>query len=1310
MIPLSFAQEGLWFVDRMQGSQPNYNMSFTLRMHGELDVDALRAALGDVVARHDSLRTVFPDVHGIPYQRVIDASDAAPRMPVITMSEENLGDALRQASRHCFALASSPPLEATLFTLGAQDAALAVVWHHIIGDGWSMRPLLKDLADAYHARRGGGTPAWSASPIQYLDYTLWQRELLGRLDDPDSLMNRQLQFWSRKLAGIPQELNLPTDRIRPVVPSQRGGLLSLSIPAGVHRSILELARRHRATSFMVLQTAVSAVLTRLGAGTDIPLGSPFACRTDEGLEDLIGLFVNTLVLRTDTSGDPSFIELLERVRDDDLVAFENQDVPFEKVVERINPGRATGRHPLFQVMLILQSTQDAELRLPGLTASVRSTDVGAAKFDLTFAFKETYTSDGHPAGVDGDIEYATDLFDEATIRRLAGALSAACADYMQRPDRRISAACVLGERERALIGSEWNATLYEKPYMSLTSRVRQVAKARPTATAVLAKDGDLSYTELMERVDALASHLSRRGVGRGVAVAIGLPRCADLVVSLLAVLETGAAYLPLDPHYPVDRLAFMLADARPSVLVATEALVGRFVGSGVWFPSVVAFDDVEKDEQPAASMTETGLPPANDASGDPAYIIYTSGSTGRPKGVVITRGSLLNVLDSVAERVPLRVDDRMLAVSTVSFDVATVEFFLPLLSGASVVVAPEEASRDPIALIRLLLQNRVTVMQATPSLLQAIHSTCPSALEGLRVISGGEALPEALADLLATRASALFDMYGPTETTVYSTTASPHRAGTGAPTIGKPIWNTQAYVLDAKLALVPIGVAGELYLAGDGLALGYLNRTALTAERFVANPFGELGARMYRTGDLVAWRPDGNLTYLGRADQQVKLRGFRIELGEIETVLARNPAVAAAAVLVREDRAGDQRLVAYVRPQGAEGIDPLNLRRQLATQLPDYMIPAAVVVLDSFPQTANGKLDRGSLPAPEVTTSGAEGPRTEYESLLCSAFGMVLGTDTVGIHDNFFDLGGHSLLVIRLVAQIRRASGRELPVMAVFNNPTVSALAGLDVGAPDQRRTGDRADDAAQAGTATGRRWLLCRRRRPDAALRMYVFPHAGGSAGEYLSWADRLPEIELWGLQCPGRGDRLNEAPANSMEELVSLVLRDCAFAAPFAFFGHSLGAVVAYETARALRDRGLQGPQSLHLSGCRPPHAYAAADTGEAPTDPALLAIVEGEHGPLPEHVRRDPALAESLVKGLRADLNIISSYRWRPAAPLTCPVTVLAGCDDVDKADLTGWDRHATGPLHLRIFPGGHFYHRKQADGVTAYLTDALRQDVG
>ncbi|GAA3069847.1 hypothetical protein GCM10010464_37650 [Pseudonocardia yunnanensis] len=1036
LIPLAPAQARLWLLDRLDaGGNTAYNYPLVVRLTGDLDTAALRAAVTDVVTRHESLRTVVEDHDGTPYQRILD--DPEPEATVVAATEAQLPDLVADLAGRPFDLGADLPLRVTVvelpsFESTASEHVLVLVLHHIATDEWSDRPLLADLDTAYAARVAGSPPAWLPLPVQYADHTVWQQRLLGDPDDETSTAAAQLAFWARALHGMPDEIALPLPRPRPRMRDGSGAQVRAELPAGTADALRSLCTRTGTSMSMLTHAATAAWLHRLGGGDDIPLGVPVAGRADAALDDLVGFFVNTVVLRSDLAGDPTFTELLARTRETDLAAFDHQDVPFDLVVEALNPPREAGRNPLFQVMSGYHRLTDHGGTRLGLSARWFALPTTHAKFDLHVTVVD------HPDGaVTVLLDHALDRVDgtgaELLLARLVGLLEQVAAD----PDRPIGTVEMLTPAERATVIDP--GTAHEVPDRTLPQLFVEQVDRTPDAVAVLADGAALTYAELDVEVGRWARLLRDRGVGPGSVVGVALPRSAELVVALHAVHQAGAAYLPLDTTYPPERLRSMLDDARPAVVLAVTDLPGAL---RIDTPAFAA----ELERHPSGRLREQESPSGHGA-GSPAYVIYTSGSTGRPKGVVVPQSGIVNRLAWMQDTYGIGADDRVLQKTPSSFDVSVWEFFWPLLAGATLVVARPDGHRDPAYLTETIRHERITTVHFVPSMLaEFLADPAAGDCTGLRrVICSGEALPAEL----AARFHALLpgvrldNLYGPTEASVDVTWHRSDGAAPGATVpIGAPVWNTHTLVLDQRLSPVPDGVVGELYLAGHQLAHGYLGRPGLTAERFVADPWSP-GERLYRTGDLARW-VGPVLEYRGRADDQVKLRGFRIELGEIEAGLLSDDSVARAAVVLREDRPGDQRLVGYVVPSHGARTDQEQLRQFLAARLPEHMVPGAILELGALPLSPSGKLDRRALPAPPMARASAGGePRTPTELVLAAIVADVLGVERVGVHDSFFGLGGHSLLAMRLIARARTELGAVLPLRAVFDHPTVEGLAAV---------------------------------------------------------------------------------------------------------------------------------------------------------------------------------------------------------------------------------------------------------------------------
>ncbi|MFE7133982.1 amino acid adenylation domain-containing protein [Streptomyces sp. NPDC057638] len=1034
-LPLSHAQQRLWVIQQIECTSAAYNFPLVMRLRGAFDADAWEQALTDVVARHEALRTVFTQRDGQVFQRVRPAGAARPPVTRLRATEDELHGVIDAAVGRAFDLSTELPLRATLVELAPEHHVAVLLLHHITTDEWSDRPFLRDLATAYAARTAGGrAPEWEPLPVQYADYALWQRRLLGDPADADSLAARQLDYWHTTLDGAPEELDLPADRPRPARPSFSGAELDITFDTEVHEGLKTLARESGASMFMVVHAAVAALLHRMGAGTDIPLGAPIAGRGDEALDDLVGFFVNTIVLRTDLGGDPSFTELLARVRASDLAAFSHADVPFEAVVEKLNPTRSLSRNPLFQVMVGYHARTGDGLDLPGLDASYIPFRISSAKFDLVFSFTEHLGADG--GALSCRLEFATELFDQETAERIGERLNRLVGALVAAPGRPVSEAGILGDDERRLVLEEFNDTARTVDEKSLPALFAERLAERPDAVAVVDRSREVTYAELDTRANRIARLLAQRGVGAEDVVGVAVPRSADMIATVLAAMKLGAAFLPLDLVHPTDRLVYMVEDSRAALVVGTEPVAGKV-------PSVPLVL-LDAPDTAAALDALPGTP----VDGGPvtldqaAYVIYTSGSTGRPKGAVVPHEGIASLVATAVDRMGLDRDSRVLQFASIGFDVFVFELAMALCHGGQLVLITDEARVAGPALSDFFTGHGITHAAIPPSLMSALPPGCAFP-EGATVLVGTEVVPPDLFERYGDTLN-LICAYGLTEATVNST-LWPARSFGGRPSgrvpIGVPDPNTRCYVLDDTLRPVPPGVTGELYVSGRGLARGYLGRSALTSERFVADPYGPAGARMYRTGDRARWRTDGTLDFLGRVDTQVKVRGFRIELGEIEAALAGHPTVAQAAVV--PDRDGDiVRLIGYAVPESGE-LDVAALRAHVAGQLPEYMVPALVVALDGpLPLTPNGKLDRKALPAPDWSAmTGDARPATGTQARIAAVFGEILKLDAVGVHDNFFALGGHSMASMRLLGRIRAEFGVELSIRDVFDALTVAGIA-----------------------------------------------------------------------------------------------------------------------------------------------------------------------------------------------------------------------------------------------------------------------------
>ncbi|MBP7568878.1 MAG: amino acid adenylation domain-containing protein [Acidobacteria bacterium] len=1011
--PLSFAQMRLLFLDQLLPGQSAYNLSIAVRLRGALDLDALREAVAALAARHPSLRVTIVQQDGVPRQ-VVSASAAELQvvelsgLPAAGRETAATAEASAEASRP-FDLAAGPLFRAVLYRLTQDDHVLLLAAHHIVADGWSVGIMMHELAVLYGAcrhRRPAPLPALTA---QYTDYADWQRRCFD-----SGAFAPALAYWRRQLSGV-RALDLPLDRPRGTARTFGGGRLSVRVPVAVTHALKELSKAEGATLYMTLAAALAVLLSRYAGQDDVAIGTPNAGRAATEVQGVVGLFVNTIVLRIDCGDGGSFRSLLRRVVATSLDAYAHAELPFEKLVEELHPQRDIGRNPVFDVMLALQNVPRAPVAIDDLGASAFPLDRRAAPLDLSIYVVEDQ------GGLSALFEYARDLFDAATIERMAGHWQSLLERVGADPDCQVADLSLLSDSERTRL-ARWNATASDYPRdRCFHQLVEAQAALTPDARAVECGAEMLTYRELNARASLLARRLQSLGVRRGDRVAVCLERSVQMVAAALAVAKAGAAYVPADPDYPAERLAFMLADADVRAAIVEPATRERLSAVA----NVALVDAASGADLPETGDEDRGTPVGPD---DLAYVIYTSGSTGVPKGVEVPHGALVNFLTSMRREPGLSASDTVVAVTTLSFDIAALELWLPLITGARVVVASREVASDGRALAALLDRVGATVLQATPATWRLLLESGWMGKADLRILCGGEALERELADRLLRCGAEVWNLYGPTETTVWS---SLWRVEGGAKPIliGHPIANTQLHVLDDRRRPVPVGVVGELYIGGAGVARGYLRQPELTAERFVPDPFsGRSGARMYRTGDLARRRPDGSIACLGRVDHQVKIRGFRIELGEVEAALAAHPAVSRA-IAVASHRGSDQRLIAYYTANPEFQPTTSELRRFLKARLPEYMVPSLFVEIDQVPLTPNGKVDRRALPDPLAaaeTDQRHADPRTAAEVALAEIWRDALKLERVGLHDNFFDLGGHSLLSMQVLARMERQFGTRI--------------------------------------------------------------------------------------------------------------------------------------------------------------------------------------------------------------------------------------------------------------------------------------------
>ncbi len=1189
--PASFAQRRLWFIHQLEPESPLYHIPMLLQLGGELDVGALRRSLETIVARHEALRTTFT-VQGDEPMQIIAPPPQLP-MPVTDLAD--LAAEEQEATRRHlvteevtqrFDLERGPLLRARLLRLAPDEHLLIVVVHHIVFDGWSAGVLSRELSVCYRAFASGEAPVLPELPIQYADYAVWQREWLK-----GDTLQRQLDYWRRRLAGAPTVLDLPTDFPRPERSSYRGATEAMLLPAEVLGGLKALARAEQASLFMTLLAAFQSVLGRYTGRDDFLIGSPIANRTRSELEPLIGFFVNSLVFRADLTGNPSFRQLLRRVRESALDGYAHQDLPFERLVEELRPERVADRNPLFQVMVTLQNVPQTRLALRGLTLRRMPRRGSTSKFDLTLLAQE------EGRGLRLRMEYRAELFEPATIRRMLGHLEMLLRGVIAEPDRRLSTVSLLTGAERTHAASDWNRTARAYPDQArVQSLVEEQVRARPEAVAVEAGTERLTYAELNRRANRLAWHLREHGVEPDARVGIALERSPDLIVALLAVLKAGGAYVPLDLGYPAARLHLMMQDAGIAVLLCRGAPPAG-TPPGTRTIDLLAEPDGVPDLDPEPLGTSENL----------AYVTYTSGSTGRPKGIAIPHRAITRLVCNT-DYVRLEPADCIAQVSNASFDALTFEVWGALVHGARLAIMDREVVLSARTLAAELRRRGVTTMFLTTALFNQLTQEVPDLVAPLRqVLVGGEALdPRRIRAVLREgRPGRLLNGYGPTETTTFATWHQIESVPDDALTIpiGRPIANTTAYVLDRFLEPVPLGVAGELYLGGPGLARGYLGRPGLTAERFIPDPFGPPGGRLYRTGDRVRRRADGVLEFLGRLDAQVKLRGFRVEPGEVEAVLGQHPHVRDCAVAVRDDAAGGPALVAYLTPRASAGsngshADPQAdsgrltraLRAHLRERLPDFMVPSAFVVLEALPLSPNGKVDRAALPPADARhvepDAEAALPVTPVEKELAGVWRTLLGVDRISLDDNFFELGGHSLLAVRLFAEIERIFERRLPLSTLFQAPTLGQLA----------------QALSATGPAGGGSALVPLQRGTDSAPPLFLLHGYYGHVLDYHEMVRRLrTDRTIFGCEIPiDEQDALKFA---SIEELATYHLRYLRRqqpTGPYHLGGYCWGGLVAFELARQLRlageDVGLLALIDCPFPGFRQTRSLASRARGRA------------------------------------------------------------------------------------------------------------------
>ena len=1025
--PLSFAQQRLWFLDQWQPGTISYNIPALARLTGPLNVELLQHAFWQVLNRHEVLRGYFVSGDGECEQMLVPAERFEISVEDISPYLDWAAEARLRATqqfRKPFDLAEGPLLRASLYRASSIEHYLALTFHHILTDAWSFSIFFRELGEFYSALIDCRTPDLPEILVQYSDFAYWQRQML----ETESA-RKQLEYWREQLSGSLPLLDLHVDRPRPALQTFAGAQLVHRMSKEFSDRLRAFSRAHNVTLFMLLLAGFRAVLGRFTGQDDIIVGTPIAGRTRVETEKLIGFFINTLALRLQVPYDITFKELLGRIKETCLGALANQDVPFEKLVQELHPDRDVSRPPIFQVLFSLQNVPAQTLSLPSLQVEITRLESPSSKFELTFDVFD------RPEGLACLVEYNTDLLDASTVERIVAGFERLLMGAVANADQQVWRLPLISEHERRQTVQEWNQTDRSFPQVVVHELITEQARKRPGQEAVRCGDRILTYFELEKRSNQLARALCQSGVKRESLVGVLAGRSERMPVALLAVLKAGGAYVPLDPAYPKERIRYMVEDSGCTVVIAETSLMGIAQDLGC---ATLCLDETWSAIR---SEEDTPLKVLSDPK-QLAYVIYTSGSTGKPKGVMIEHGALVNFLTSMVTEPGIVEQDRLLAVTTLSFDISGLEMYLPLIVGGKIEIATQEETIDPDRLQRKLAASGATVMQATPVTWRMLVQSGWKGKPNLKVLCGGEGLGSELADALVERVAEVWNVYGPTETTIWS--AVGRLKHNGAVRIGRPVANTTMYVVDPRtLEVQPVGVAGELLIGGVGLARGYLGRPELTAEKFITSPF-KPGERLYRTGDLARWRPEGELECLGRLDQQVKIRGYRIELGEIEAVLGEHEDVVQVAVVALGDRPGYQRLVAYVVASAERTPSTVELRELAQRQLPQYMVPASFVFLPKLPQTPNGKVDRRALPAPEEARpdrqSGYVPPRNEMERTIANIWQKALHVGQIGREDNFFDLGGHSLLMVQVYSALRKHCSTDLSLIDLFRYPTIKSL------------------------------------------------------------------------------------------------------------------------------------------------------------------------------------------------------------------------------------------------------------------------------
>jgi amino acid adenylation domain-containing protein len=1292
-LPLSFAQQRLWFLDQLAPGNPVYNIPLGLRLRGPLNVEALEKSFSQIIARHETLRTSFQTVGGQPVQIIGRTSPfTLERIDLRSLSPIERERAVEQRAslevQQPFDLSHGPLLRAALLHLSDEEQVLLLTMHHIISDGWSLGVLYHELTALYDAYANGGSPTLPALSIQYADFAQWQREQLQ-----GERLEALLSYWQQQLAGAPQVSPLPTDYPRPAVQSFRGARQAFVLPASLTKALKLLSRQQEVTLFMTLLTAFQILLHRYSNQDDILVGTPIANRTQTQTEDLIGFFVNTLVLRSQLSGTLSFRELLGQVSRMALEAYSHQDLPFERLVEELHPERDLSYNPLVQVMFVLQNSPMQSLHLGELQLSPLQIESDVTHFDLILEFNETLEG----GELRGQLSYSTDLFKSSTITRMIGHLLTLLEGIVAAPEQQLDQLPLLTEAERHQVLFERNDTRTDFPGERCIHQIFEAQVERnPDAVAVIFGEKSLTYEELNRRANQLGHHLRRLGVGPQVLVGLYVERSLEMLIGLLGIFKAGGAYVPLDPSYPAGRLAFMLQDAQIPVLLTQQKLLHRLVDEDVEFICL------DSDNNSIAQESEENL--TNETTTDDlAYVMYTSGSTGEPKGVAVPHRAI-NRLVCNTNYIDLRATDKVAQVSNASFDAATFEIWGALLHGAQLIGITKEVALSPRDFAAQLRDSEITVLFLTTALFNQLACEVPWAFASLRyLLFGGEAVePKWVKEVLQKGAPEhLLHVYGPTENTTFTTWHLVKHVPEGATTIpiGRPIANTQVYILDKQQQPVPIGVPGELYIGGEGLARGYLNRPGLTNEYFVPHPFSDQpGARLYRSGDLGRYLPDGSIEFIGRADHQVKIRGFRIELEEIEAALNQHPAVQESVVIVREDRPGDKNLVGYVVARAGQSPMASELRSFVSDKLPNFMIPSTILLLGALPLTPNGKVDRGVLPAPKQARHqegrSNQRPRTPVEAALETIWESSLGLDSIGIHENFFELGGHSLKAIELLSRIKTTMNVEVPLTVLFESPTIAGLAARIHEKPSALPSG-----------------IFCIQKGQPDLTPIFLIPGITGYVTQFWHLGTSLGSHPVFAIQGAGLDGEVDFS--RSIEEMAAYYvtqIRKMQQHGPYMIIGYSSGGNIGLEIAKQLEL--LNESVTLGLLDSTPPHYFQKYQFEIRETFEMIFAKSSLEFAETPTHMSEEEMVSHYFQLGREFGIfpenwrlqdwqrsldfwailsAALEAYSYHPST-IQAPIHLFRATEEVKASeevneDYQEWSKYTASGLHTVYVPGSH-----------------------